>query len=146
MTRDMSDLQHRLDEFRNEVNWHLACGSAADIALPVTSHEGGCPVVAALEDESMSSVLGRLRAVGGAANLFVQGEDRVRVISVIDESCAIAAPDDDVPGVGEGPAPDASVGMFVDYLARRPHGVAISGALGHPARARDPQVVQFARS
>ncbi|GAB90141.1 hypothetical protein [Gordonia rhizosphera] len=84
----MSDLQHRLDEFRNQVNWHLACGSVADIAFPVTSHDGGHAVVVALEDETMSSVLGRLRAVGGAANLFVQGEGRVRIVSVIDESCA----------------------------------------------------------
>ena len=74
----MNDLQTRLDKFRNEVNWNLACGSVVEKALAVTSNDGGCPVVVALEEETMSSVFGRLRAVGGAANLFVQGDGRVR--------------------------------------------------------------------
>lgn len=140
----MNDLQTRLDKFRNEVNWNLACGSVVEKALAVTSNDGGCPVVVALEEETMSSVFGRLRAVGGAANLFVQGDGRVRIVSVIDESCAIATPDDDMTAEGERPAVDATVGMFVDYIATQPHGVAISAALGHPARARDPQPVKFA--
>ncbi|MDY6810171.1 MAG: hypothetical protein SW127_14300 [Actinomycetota bacterium] len=142
----MSDLPARLDKFRNEVNWNLAWGALADEALAVTSDEGGCPVVVALEEETMSLVFERLRAVGGAANLFVRGDGQVRIVSVIDESCAIATPDDDMSAERERPAADATVGMFLDYLTTRPNGVAISAALGHPARARDPHPVEFGRA
>lgn len=38
-----------LDEFRREVNMDLACGSLADQELPVTSDDGGHPVVVAGE-------------------------------------------------------------------------------------------------
>lgn len=139
----MGDAQ--LDDFRREVNSNLAYGVLADVDLPVTNDDGGCPVVVALEDERLSVVLGRLRAVGGFANLFVRGEGRVRLVSVIRESCAIPVPDDDMTG-NEAPGPTATVGMFLDYLARRPNGVMLSAAVGHPARARDARDVEFAGS
>jgi hypothetical protein len=45
------------------------------------------------------------------------------------------------------PAPwrTTTVGMFLDYVARRPNGVLLS-ALGHPAWARDAHIVEFAGS
>lgn len=132
-----------LDKFRREVNHNLAYGPMADVELPVTSDDGGCPVVVALDSERLSVVLGRLRAVGGFANLFVRGEGRVRVASVIGAECAIAAPDDDMSG-DEAPGADATVGMFLDYLERRPNGVILSAAVGHPACARDARDVEFA--
>lgn len=139
----MSD--SRLDHFRREVNHNLALGALAHVDLPVTSDDGGCPVVVALEDERLSVLLGRLRAVGGFANLFVQGaKGRVRMASVIHESCAIQEPDDDMTG-DESPGTAATVGMFLDYVARRPNGVLLS-ALGHPAWARDAHTVEFAGS
>lgn len=47
-------------------------------------------------------------------------------------------------GGRQGPGPDATVGMFVDYLELRPNGVAISAVIGRHAYARDPQTVEFA--
>jgi hypothetical protein len=137
----------RLDAFRREVDWNLACGALADVDLPVTGDDGGCPVVVATEDERLSIVLGRLRAVGGFANLFVQGpHGRVRIASVIGESCAIPTPDDKLTG-DDSPGADATVGMFLDYVERHPHGVLVSAeAVGHPARAQDSRTVEFARS
>src|SRR5690348_10168855 len=102
----MMDNKQQLDRFRREVNWNLACGALAATDLPVTSDDGGRPVVVALEDERLSVVLGRLRAVGGYANLFVQCDDRVRVASFIADECAIGAPDDDMTGA-DGPAATA---------------------------------------
>lgn len=141
-----------LDDFRSEVNRQLAYGALADIDLPVTSDDGGSPVVVALDGERFSVVLGRLRAVGGFANLFVRGESpsgrgfRVRMASVMGAECAIAEPDDDMSG-DEAPGPDATVGLFLDYLARRPNGVIVSAAaVGHPACARDARDVEFAGS
>jgi hypothetical protein len=140
----MGDSQ--LDNFRRELNSSLAYGALADMDLPVTSDDGGCPVVVALEDERVSVVLGRLRAVGGFANLFVRGGGRrLRVASVINSSCAIPIPDDDMTG-DEGPGPTATVGTFLDYVERRPNGVMLSAALGHPAWARDAHTVEFAGS
>lgn len=137
----MSD--ERLDAFRREVDWNLACGALAGVELPVTSDDGGSPVVVALEDERFSVVLGRLRAVGGFANLFVKGDERVRTASVIDESCAIPTPGDTMVG-DDAPGADATVGMFLDYLEHHPNGVAVSAAVGHPACARDAKTVEFA--
>lgn len=135
----------RLDDFRREVNHNLAFGALANVDLPVTGDDGCCPVVVALENERLSVVLGRLRAVGGFANLFVKGKGRVRMASVISAECAISDPDDDMTG-DEAPGVNATVGMFLDYLERRPNGVILSAAIGHPACARDAHDVEFADS
>ncbi|MCA4754840.1 MULTISPECIES: hypothetical protein [Mycolicibacterium] len=132
-----------LDEFRREVNMDLACGSLADQELPVTSDDGGHPVVVALESEQLSILLGRIRAVGGFANLFVRGPRRVRLVSVIGDACAIPTPDDVMTGA-DAPGPGATVGMFIDYVERNPSGVAISAAVGHPSCARDARPVELA--
>jgi len=138
---------NELDAFRSEVNVNLAYGALADYDLPVTADDGGFPVVVALEHERLSTLLGRLRAVGGNADLFVRGEAsgrvRVRLVSVVSTSCAIGDPDDVMVGP-DAPGPDATVGMFVDYLELRPNGVAISAVVGHWSYARDPQTVEFA--
>ncbi|WP_156148953.1 hypothetical protein [Rhodococcus sp. MEB064] len=135
--------QDLLDKFRREINWHLAQGALADVDLPVTSDDGGHPVVAALEDELLSTVLGRVRGVGGFANLFVHDGAGVRMVSVINDACAIAQPGADMSGPEERPGPDATVGMFLDYVARHPNGVSVSAALGGQACARDARAVDF---
>lgn len=136
-----------LDAFRSEVNVNLAYGALADFLLPVTGDDGSFPVVVALENERVSTMLGRIRAVGGFANLFVRGqvgnEVRVRFVSVVNDTCAIRDPDDRMVG-SDAPGPDATVGMFVDYLETQPNGIALSAVVGHPACARDPRVVEFA--
>lgn len=132
-----------LDEFRREVNLNLAIGALADVELPVTDDDGGSPVVVALEDEPLSTVLGRLRAVGGYANLFVHGARGVRMASVINESSALVDASDDMTPAGESPGPDATVGMFLDWVEKCPHGVKISAAVGHPAWARDAVPVEL---
>jgi hypothetical protein len=137
--------ESRLDAFRREVDWHLGCGALADFDLPVTGDDGGFPVVVALEDERLSIVLGRLRAVGGFANLFVKGNRRVRMASVIDTACAIGTPDDVFTG-DDIPWATVTVGFFLDYVERNPNGIAISAAVGHPACARDARTVEFAGS
>lgn len=132
-----------LDDFRSEVNLNLACGALADLELPVTGDDGGCPVVVALEHERLSTLLGRIRAVGGFANLFVRGPGRVRMVSVIGDSCAIPVPDDVMTGT-DVPGPSATVGIFIDYVERNPNGVAISAAVGHPSCARDARPIELA--
>lgn len=141
----MTVANEQLDAFRRAVNLSLACGDLMDVDLPVTSDDGGRPVIVALEDERLSTLLGRIRSVGGFANLFVRGADQVRRVSVIGDTCAIAVPDDVMTGE-DAPGPDATVGMFIDYVERRPNGVTISAAVGHPACARDARTVEFADS
>lgn len=140
----MSDSQ--LDAFRREVNINLAVGALADLDLPVTSDNGDFPVVVALEGEPLSIVLGRLRAVGGYANLFVSNTiDRVRLVAVVDSRSAVNdRVADDMTAPGEAPGIDATVGTFVDWLERCPHGVKLSAAVGQPAAfARDAQDVEM---
>ncbi len=141
MTKVDSD---RIDLFRREVDWNIACGALAEVDLPVTSNDGGCPVVVAFDDERFSVLLGRLRAVGGFANVFVKdAKGAVRAASVMAELCAVAVPGDrlvgeDVPGAG------ATVGMFLDYVERHPNGVTVSAAVGPSACARDARRVDLA--
>ncbi len=59
--------------------------------------------------------------------------------SVIGAECAIGQPDDDMSG-DEAPGADATVGMFLDYLERRPNGVILS-ALSDTLRARVMRVM-----
>lgn len=142
-TVEYVDSCHGSCHHHREVDWNLACGALAGVELPVTSDDGGFPVVVAMEDERFSVGLGRLRAVGGFANLFVKGADRVRMVSVIGESCAIPTPDDKMIGA-DTPGAAATMGMFLDYLEHQPNGVAVSAAVGHPAYARDARTVEFA--
>lgn len=59
--------------------------------------------------------------------------------------CAIGSPDDDMTSQEDGPDPRSTIGMFLDYVERNPHGVGISAtALGRPAMARDSREVDFA--
>lgn len=114
----MSD---ELIEFRDAINQAIARG---EVVLPVVGEDGIPMVIVALEDEPLFELLGRLRAVGGNANLFVRGKARTRRVSVIDHISAIPVADDDMTG-DERPDPMASVGMFLDYLERRPNGVVL---------------------
>lgn len=134
-----------LDAFRAEVDWNLACGALADHELPVTSDDGDHLVIVALAEEPLSILLGRLRAVGGYANLFVKGSGGVRKVSVIKDDCAIGDPDDDMTPPTERPGADATVGMFLDYLDICPNGVRLSMINPtQPPVARDSQEVEFA--
>lgn len=133
----------RLDAFRRQVDWNLACGSLAEYVLPVTSDDGGSPVVVAFESERLSVLLGRIRAVGGFANLFVSGDSGVRMASVIGDAFAIADTDDRLTG-DDAPGANATVGMFLDYVGRHPRGVTVSAAVGQQACARDARTVDFA--
>jgi hypothetical protein len=137
--------ESRLDAFRRNVSWNLACGALADVDLPVIGDDGGSPVVVALDEEPISLLLGRLRAVGGYANLFVlRADNSVSTVQVVDERCAIGVPDDDIVCP---PSATSTVGMFLDYLEHHPNGVVLSVVSRdreRPALARDARVVELA--
>lgn len=140
------DQRQQLDDFRREVNWNLAVGPLADVGLPVTGDDGGCPVVVALARERLAVVFGRVRAAGGFVNLFVRNDDgSVRMASFIGDDCAISEPGDAMTGRNV-PAATATIGMFLDYVALHPRGVVVSVAVGQQARARDAKPVEFARA
>ena len=95
-------------------------------------------MVVALAEEPLSILLGRLRAVGGYANLFVMGAQGVRLVSVIKDDCAIGDPDDELTPRAERPGATTTVGMFLDYLDHRPTGVRLSMV--------NPRVLQVRRA
>lgn len=143
---DHSDRLGRLDAFRAEVCWNLACGPMADSDLPVTSDDGEFIVVAALEDEPLSTLLGRLRAVGGYANVFVKRAACVTQVSVIADLCAITTPDEHLTVPGS-PGASSTVGMFLDYLDLHPNGLRLSVVNpAKPAVAKDARPVEFAHA
>ena len=133
-------MSEQLAAFRRELNWNIAHGN---VNLPVVGIDGVPMVLVALEKEPLSVLLGRLRAVGGKANLFVQGPNRVRQVSFVEDGSTIPIPDDDQDG-GERPVATESVGHFLDYLERHPNGVALPtlNPAGSPV-ARDTREVQF---
>jgi hypothetical protein len=119
---------------------------ASRCTAPVTGADGTFPDVVALENEPLSILLGRLRAIGGFANLFVRGKGRrVYLVSVIDQRSAIVDADDDMSPKGEQPGAGATVGMFLDYLKQCPRGVVLSAVnVNRRALARDARTVEFA--
>ncbi|AMU24443.1 Uncharacterised protein [Mycobacteroides abscessus] len=134
----------RLDVLRRKIDWNLACGALADADLLVTSDDGGFPVVVALEEEPLSILLGRLRAVGGYANLFVEGVNgSVRRVSAIGEVSSLRHADDRLVDTDR-PGPGATVGMFLDYLDRCPNGVVLSMDTSRQSCVRDSGKVEFA--
>ncbi|MGC5249553.1 hypothetical protein ACPXB3_21820 [Gordonia sp. DT219] len=129
--------QNRLDRFRREVSLNLAVGAVADVDL-VTNDQGDCPVIVSLDYEDLSTILGRVRAVGGYGTLFSAGPAGVRMVSIIRGSGAFKIPEEQA-----SPGADATVGMFLDYVSLHPDGVAIPAAFEHPARAENAQIVEM---
>ncbi len=137
------EVQQRLDAFRSEISLSLAIGILADMELPVVADDGSFPVLVALEEEPLSVLLDRLRAVGSYATVFVAGVGRIRIGAFLDSSCALdadAAEDFGGTDPDAGPHAASSVGMFFDYLAIRPNGVRLPRRLPDP-----PALVRSAR-
>lgn len=137
MTRKREDV---LDMLRDAVNRNLAYGPLAAVEL-VTNDHGDCPVVVALDDESLAIVLGRVRAVGGYGTVVSRGAERDRIVSLIQAEGSLApSPDVLTPGA------TASFGMFLDHVELHPEGVSIPAAFDAPAKARDAHEVELAET
>lgn len=125
----------QLDEFRRHINLELAIGDIATAELPVVNDDGDAPVVVALADERLGVLLARVRNAGGYANVFVRLEEGYSLIAFIDVDGAIdPSAAEDFASAANRPSGNASVGMFLDYLRTRPHGLRI------PARPSDDEV------
>ncbi|CAJ1504241.1 hypothetical protein MU0083_003387 [[Mycobacterium] kokjensenii] len=134
-----------LKEFRHTIDISLRHGSLVDFDLPVTGDDGSTPIVVALAIERISALTERIQSAGGCANVFVKDGRKVRFVSVIDEACALGEADDTMVG-DEAPSAISTVGMLLDYVQKKPNGVTISAALGHPAWARDARQVDLVQA
>lgn len=122
-----------LQEFTTEVMWNFG---VHDLALDVVDEHGKHPIVPALENEPLGSVMRRVMMLsGGYANVFVRGEEEIRQVSFIPVDSAIYADEaDDM--TGEPPAGIVTIGAFLDYLETQPHGVNLPALLPIPTGAR----------
>ncbi|MFV0435273.1 MAG: hypothetical protein ACK5LO_15040 [Leucobacter sp.] len=138
----MSD-RDTLREFTSEVIWNIG---TLNIPLDVVDNSGETPVVPALEDEHLGTVMRRVMMLaGGYANVFVRGTNHVRQVSFIPSDSAIYAGDaDDM--TSEPPSGIVTIGAFLDYLETQPHGVNLPALLPIPTGARVSNVrpVEFA--
>jgi hypothetical protein len=141
---DASEIEiSELNRFRLDVMMNLSTG---EIPLNVVDVDGRRPVIAALESELLSTLMHRVHAIGGYANVFVSdGGDRVRQVSVIrGESAFFADVADDM--VAEAPSGIVHVGTFLDYVATQEHGVMVPAILRdeQPSKLQDAREVSFA--
>jgi hypothetical protein len=140
---DVAGRQKVLDAFKREVEYNLTEGPMAKTVLPVTADDGSIPIVAALGDELLSTLQTRLREVGGYGNVFVrEGSQRVRLVAVVAEVCALGDADDDLTGDDDQPGELTTVSAFLDHVANHPGGVLLR-ATGRPVRATDTQPVEL---
>lgn len=134
-----------LDEFRAALNLSLAVGELSDFELLVTDVSGDKPVVVALANERLEVLLGRLRSVGGFANVFVLDREQpggpvsyvpaLPIESVIDTSWVETLSSD------EKPSPHASIGMFLEFLKLNPAGVSVPVGLADKPVMREGATV-----
>ncbi|GAA2865762.1 hypothetical protein [Microbacterium arabinogalactanolyticum] len=140
---DATELQLTdLDKFRIELMLNL---STSDISLNVVGVDGRRPVIAALETELLATLMHRVHAVGGYANIFVSGKSRVRQVSAVrGESALFSDVAEDM--ISEAPSGVVHVGTFLDYVATQEHGVMVPAILrdDRPSKLQDAREVTFA--
>lgn len=139
--------QSALDTFRQELDLSLAIGALADLKLLVTDRNGEFPVIAALSGERLEVLLGRVRSVGGFANIFVLDQigeaKRVAYLPTLPVTEAIGGEHSlDMTG-DERPSANATVAVFLEFLALHPEGVLLPVGLDDGPFVKDPQVVDF---
>jgi hypothetical protein len=112
-------------ELKRNVMRRIALGRIAATDLRVTDNEGLYPVVVALEEEPLSSLLAQLDRNQGYGNVFVGMNDgRLFSGSFLPSSSAI----NERNVTDFGPAqihPESTVGMFVLWAIQHPVGVKI---------------------
>lgn len=111
----------QLEQFRRDVDVSFERGALKEFELPVTADDGSFPIVVAFADEPLTALVARIQAAGGYANVFVKDGRIVQFVSVVDEVCAIGDPGDKMVG-DEAPGATSTIGMFLTYVARHPHG------------------------
>lgn len=109
-----------LANFNIEVNANIAAGNVDDV-LAVTDENGEYPVVTALGCEPLSLLVERVSAIGGRANVFVKGRDRVSFIAA-DRYEGNGNPVD-LSDTDEWESGSSDIDMFLDYLRMQHDGV-----------------------
>ena len=116
------------EERRNELSVKVLHDLAVNRQkLPVTNENGARPIVVALDDELISDVFARVRAVGPKANLFVElaaskpERPKKRVVLVIASVGARTARER---LISDQPMHEkTTIGMVVEYVLQAPEGV-----------------------
>jgi hypothetical protein len=130
-----------LDRFRVAVMMNLA---TSDLRLDIVDEHGETPVVVALDDESLATLMRRVANTGGYANVFARGA-HVRQVSVLRaESALFESVADDM--TAEAPSGAVTVGAFLDYVETQKNGVNIPAVIpsAMSATVRNPRDVVFA--
>lgn len=137
----LADADRRAERLHQLKDW---AGTASSVPLPVTDDEGNRPVVVALSDELLATLIDRLRDAGGFANVFIQTPTGlIEAMSVVRSECAIGTPDDDLSAPGDLPHAQSTVGMFLAYVRTRRNGVAFS-SVAPDVRATDVHTLETA--
>lgn len=108
------NLRIKLARFESEVNYNIAYGAVSD-KLPVVTEDGYAPVVACLAEEPLRLMLARVKAVGGAANIFIEQDDGVCLL--VARSVAIKrAGVTDMSNPNSWENGEGSIGLFLEVL------------------------------
>lgn len=92
--------------------------------LPIVSADGSRPVVVALDEELLATVVGRVKQCGGSANLFVElAHDEVVLLSVSDAAKhARRAEVFSTEPMNE----NVTIGMLATYASTAPDGIQVT--------------------
>lgn len=131
-----------IEEFRLDVMTNVATGA---LKLDVVDAEGRTPVVVALDEEQLATLMLRVANIGGYANVFSRGTSGVRQVSVIRAESSLYERDADDMTI-EMPSGAVTIGAFLDYVATQKNGVTVPAILKHDTGAmlRDAKAVQLA--
>ncbi len=104
-----------IEEFRLDVMTNVATGA---LKLDVVDTVGRTPVVVALDEEQLATLMLRVANIGGYANVFSRGPGGVRQVSVIRAESSLYERDaDDM--TTDMPSGAVTIGAFLDYVAQK---------------------------
>lgn len=120
------DAEIKRNNLMRDVMRGIAHGRIATVDLRVTDDQGMLPIVVALEDDLLDSLLSELDRHDGYANVFVGMNDgRLFGGSFLPSSSAMD--DSDATDFGPNPIhPESSVGMFLIWAIQHPVGIKIT--------------------
>ncbi len=102
-----------IKDFEGSVLYNILIGN---FTPKITDENGETPVIACLDSEPLGMLFERIEKCGGYATIYsLTDTGAVRVVGVLPKRSALTQ--DSASLVKEPPSPEASIGVFLDFVA-----------------------------